>query len=159
MAIYTALETDTVRRWQAGGTDAHGQVPQRAVSDGPGNPCRHCLRDIPQGDGMLILAHRPFGSLHPYAECGPVFVCAAPCPRGAPDVLPDILTTSPDYLIKGYDRDERIVYGTGEIVPAADIAQKAQAIFAEPRVTFIHVRSARNNCYQLRLDRDTPARA
>ncbi|QJF49829.1 DUF1203 domain-containing protein [Roseobacter ponti] len=153
MTKYHALETDIVRHWQAGGADAHGQVPQRAVSDGQGNPCRHCLREIPETAEMLILAHRPFETLHPYAECGPVFVCAAPCNRADPDAVPQILTTSPDYLVKGYSGDERIVYGTGAVVPAGDIAGKAAITFEDPRVAFIHVRSARNNCYQLRLDR------
>ncbi|WP_300032816.1 DUF1203 domain-containing protein [uncultured Roseobacter sp.] len=153
MHRYTATETETVRKWQAGAPDDNGQTPERAVSDGQGNPCRHCLRDIPKGEAMLILAHRPFATLQPYAETGPVFVCAAPCTRAAADVVPDILQTSPDYLLKGYSADERIVYGTGEITPTPRIADKIQRVFANPRVAFIHVRSARNNCYQLRIDR------
>ena len=33
-----------------GGPDAHGQLPLRAVAQGPGNPCRHCLQLIREGD-------------------------------------------------------------------------------------------------------------
>ena len=153
MHRYTALATDRVRHWQGGGADDYGNAPEHSVSDGAGNPCRHCLEHVPEGAGMLILAHRPFEGLHPYAETGPIFLCAQACTRGGGDKIPEILTSSPDYLLKGYSPDERIVYGTGAVVPRDRIAAQADAIFADPRVAWIHVRSARNNCYQLRIDR------
>lgn len=149
---FSALPTELVTRWRSGEPDANGQAPERATSDGEGNPCRHCLCNIPKGAEMLILAHRPFDGLHPYAELGPIFVCAEECPRGGGADLPAILTTSPDYLIKGYSADNRIVYGTGRIVPKADIAARAAALFADPRVVYLHARSARNNCYLARID-------
>ncbi len=57
---FTPIRTEIVYAYQQGAPDANGQVPERQVSDGGGNPCRHCLRMIPQGAGMLVLAHRPF---------------------------------------------------------------------------------------------------
>jgi hypothetical protein len=49
-----------------------------------------------------VLGHRLFPTLQPYAECGPIFVCAEPCDRPADSAEPPhILATSPDYLIKG----------------------------------------------------------
>lgn len=102
---------------------------------------------------MLILAHRPFLEPHPYAETGPIFLCAAHCERYEGAELPEILTTSPDYLIKGYGTDDRIVYGTGAITPTDQIGAKVRDIFARPDIAYIHVRSARNNCYQARIDR------
>jgi hypothetical protein len=153
MPIYTALPTNTVRALQGGAPDVYGMPPERTTSDGGGNPCRHCLRDIPKGAGMLILAHRPFDWLHPYAETGPIFLCADACPQGGGRDLPPILTTSPNYLIKGYCTTDRIVYGTGAIVDASDLAERATTILDDDRVAYIHVRSARNNCYQLRIDR------
>ena len=151
---FVAMPTDVVRAYQSGDADAYGNAPERAISDGDGNPCRHCLCDIPMGAGMLILAHRPFDGLHPYAETGPIFLCATACERGGGAQLPAILQSSPDYLIKGYCAKDRIVYGTGAIVPAGDISSYATGVFADPRVAYIHVRSARNNCYQARIDRD-----
>ncbi|WP_299293827.1 DUF1203 domain-containing protein [uncultured Tateyamaria sp.] len=154
MPTFTALPTDTVHALRAGGPDAFGNPPEQAVSDGGGNPCRHCLRDIPKGAGMLILAHKPFDGTHPYAEVGPIFLCASDCTRGGGTDLPEILGTSPDYLIKGYSSDDRIVYGTGAVTPTPHITAQLEQIFARPDVAYIHVRSARNNCYQLRVDRD-----
>lgn len=152
MIRFTALPTDEVRALQSGGPDAYGNTPERAVSDGAGNPCRHCLQQIPEGAPMLILAHRPFPAPQPYAETGPIFLCAEPCRRGGGTELPAALA-SPDYLIKGYSAQHRIVYGSGAVVPTATLPARAAALLADGRIAYVHVRSARNNCYQARIDR------
>ena len=110
MIRFAPIPTETVRALQAGGLDAYGMAPERQVSDGGGNPCRHCLGMIAQGAGMLVLAHRPFPALQAYAETGPIFLCADPCPAGGGEVLPAMLA-SPDYILRGYGADDRIVYG------------------------------------------------
>jgi len=148
---FVAMPTEIARAYQAGGPDANGQVPERAVSDGGGNPCRHCLRMIPKGAPMLVLAHRPFPAPQPYAEVGPIFLCAEPCAVGGGEALPEILA-SPDYIVRGYGADDRIVYGTGAVVPTARIRDEAAARLADPRVAYVHLRSARNNCFQVRID-------
>lgn len=153
MIRFEALPTEVVRALRAGGPDANGQPAERAVSDGQGNPCRHCLNFIPDGAEMLICAHRPFAQLQPYAETGPIFLCADDCPRFEGDGLPPVLTSSPDYLVKGYKADERIYYGTGRVVPAPGLADYAAGLLGDPDVAFVDVRSARNNCFQARVRR------
>ncbi|MFC4214543.1 DUF1203 domain-containing protein [Pseudophaeobacter arcticus] len=153
MTRITALSTKITRQLQNGGPDAHGQPAERSISDGEGNPCRHCLRHIPKGAEMLILAHRPFATAQPYAETGPIFLCAAPCSRHDSAELPEVLTSSPDYLIKGYNAEDRIVYGTGIVIPQPEMMQQAEKILAKEHVAYVHIRSARNNCYQARIDR------
>jgi hypothetical protein len=104
---------------------------------------------------MLILAHRPFPAPQPYAELGPIFLCADPATCQAPEpsnTLPEVLA-SPEYIVRGYSCDHRIVYGTGAVVPTDRIADEAGARLADARVAYVHVRSARNNCYQVRIDR------
>ncbi len=149
---FTPIPTAIVRAYQSGAPDANGQIPERHISDGNGNPCRHCLRMIPKGAPMLVLAHRPFPAPQPYAELGPIFLCADPCEAGGGDVLPEILN-SPDYIVRGYGPDDRIVYGTGAVVPTVQILVEAGARLADERVAYVHVRSARNNCFQVRIDR------
>ena len=127
-------------------------MPERENSDGAGNPCRHCLKNIPQGAEMPVLAHRPFPAPQPHAELGPIFLCAAPCAAGGGSEVPEVLE-SPEYIVRGYGPDDRIVYGTGSVVPTARIVAGAEARLVDPRVAYVHVRSARNNCYQLRVDR------
>ncbi len=155
MPIFTALPSSDVIGFRNGAPDAHGNPPEKATSDGAGNPCRHCLQNIPKNAPMLILAYKPFVGTHPYAEIGPIFLCADDCAHGSDTETPDILTTSPDYLLKGYSKDDRIVYGTGAVTPAPDIDAKLTELFARPDVAYVHARSARNNCYQCRIDRDT----
>ena len=150
---FTPIPTETVRAYQAGNGDANGHIPERHISDGGGNPCRHCLRMIAEGAPMLILAHRPFPAPQPYAELGPIFLCADTCAAGGGADLPDVLASS-DYILRGYGADHRIVYGTGAVVPTADIPAQAAARLADGRVAYVHVRSARNNCYQVRIDRE-----
>jgi hypothetical protein len=149
---YVAIPTEVARHYQAGGADANGQVPERVVAEGTGNPCRHCLKMVPEGAGMLILAHRPFPSPQPYAELGPIFLCADPCEQGGGEARPEILA-SPDYILRGYGADDRIVYGTGGVVATAMIPERARELLTDARVAYVHVRSARNNCYQCRIER------
>lgn len=149
---FVAIPTEVARLYQAGGRDANGQPPERTVSDGGGNPCRHCLKMIPKGAGMLVLAHRPFPAPQPYAEVGPVFLCAAPCAAGGGQAVPQMLA-SPDYIVRGYGANDRIVYGTGGVVGTGAIPHRAEELFQDPRVAYLHVRSARNNCFQCRIER------
>jgi len=148
---YAPLSTAAVEALRAGGPDANGQPAERTISDGNGAPCRHCLRNIPKSAGMLICAHRPFDTLHPYAECGPIFLCADACTAHEGAELPEILTTSPTYLLKGYTADQRIHYGTGQITAHENIAAYATELLSHASVAFVDVRSASNNCFMTRI--------
>lgn len=151
---YTAMPGDQAHAYRTGAPDAYGHPPERQISDGHGNPCRHCLQDIPMGRGMLVFAYRPFEKTQAYAETGPVFLCADACDGYGPQTeMPPVLATRPDYLLKGYDAHHRIVYGTGAVTRAEDMAGYAARVFGNPKVAYIHVRSSRNNCYQARIDR------
>ena len=150
---FVALETELVKSLQSGGLDANGQTPEHHVCAGGMMPCRHCLEDIKEGEPYLVLAHRPFPAAQPYAEQGPIFVHANPCVRHAESAsVPRTFLTRQAYLIRGYSAHDRIVYGTGRIVAPTLLAETAHDTFRDPRVSYIHVRSATNNCYQCRID-------
>lgn len=150
---FTAMPTETAAALWHGARDAYDQAPERTISPGEGMPCRHCLGFIAAGESMLVLAYRPFPQLQPYAETGPIFLHGAPCPRyEAIEVLPPMLA-SPDYILRGYDEHDRIVYGTGAVTPTEQIAERAAVLLDRPEIAYVHVRSARNNCYQCRIDR------
>lgn len=152
---YKPMPSDLAARYRRREPDAYGLTPELHVSDGDGMPCRHCLANIAAGDLYLILAYRPFPDLQPYAETGPIFLHAEECePYAAGDVVPPILTTSKDYLLRGYSADDRIVYGSGAVTPADDIDARASELLARPEIAYVHVRSARNNCYQCRIERE-----
>ncbi len=151
---FVALPTETVRNLQAGDPDANGQAPERDTSDGSAVPCRHCLSDVAAGEPFLILAHRPFPEAQPYAETGPIFLHAEPCERhGEGAEVPALFLSRAQALVRGYGKDDRIVTGTGQVVPSAEIATVAQDLLAAPEVAYLHLRSASNNCYQCRIER------
>ncbi len=150
---FEAMLTDTVRQFQAGGVDANGQVPERHISDGNGVPCRHCLTGVAEGEPYLILAYRPFPEPQPYAEVGPIFLHANECRRYDGDGVPPMFLDWERLLIRGYGDDDRIVYGTGRVVPTSELASEAARLLERDDVTCVHVRSASNNCYQWRIER------
>jgi hypothetical protein len=150
---FVALPTDFVRALQGGGADANGQPPERHVSDGAGNPCRHCLTEIAAGEPMLVLAYRPFPAPQPYAELGPIFLHARPCARQEGAGAPLMFRGWERLLIRGYGLDDRIVYGTGQVVRIPELEAAATALLDRPDVAYLHARSAANNCYQCRIER------
>jgi len=153
-AIFKALPTEAVRSLQAGAPDAYGMTPERRISDGDGVPCRHCLTNVAAGVPYLVLAYRPFPALQPYAETGPIFLHAEECERASEsDALPELFGRTPAYIMRGYSADDRIVYGTGAVVPTTEIPERAGELLARNDVAYLHMRSAKNNCYQCRIER------
>jgi len=151
---FVALDSGLARAWREGHPDANGQAPERHISDGDGNTCRHCLDDVAEGDPFLILAHRPFPTPQPYAEVGPIFLHAEDCPRYDEAAgVPGHYARRQAVLIRGYGSDDRILYGTGKVIPPREIEATAEALFGDPKVAYLHLRSATNNCYQFRIER------
>jgi hypothetical protein len=152
--IFKALPTEAVRALQAGAPDAYGLKPERKFSDGDGVPCRHCLKNVAAGEPYLVLAYRPFPALQPYAETGPIFLHAEACER-APEseVLPELFAKTAAYIVRGYSADDRIVYGTGAMVPRTEISTRAGELLGRGDIAYLHMRSAKNNCYQCRIER------
>lgn len=152
--VFTAIPTALARHYLRGGPDAYGNPPERGFSDGAGNPCRHCLTFIPEGEEMLVLAHCPFPERQPYAETGPIFLCADACTRWRGRGRPPILSANGGAkLVKGYSDRDRIVYGLGRIAALPAIEDAAAAVLADPRVAYVHLRSATNNCFTCRVER------
>lgn len=151
---YTSYDQAFVDAVRVGGPDANGLPAERAVSDGKGKPCRCCLDQVPNGADMLVLSARPFPKLQPYAEQGPIFLCATDCAPFAGKMMPPIFTASASYLLKAYSPDNRIIYGTGKITPTGQVEEYASTLFARSDVAYIDVRSASNNCFLTRIYRD-----
>lgn len=149
---YSGMPSAAAAAYRAGLPDANGQVPERHVSAEGGEPCRHCLGTIAAGEAYLILGYRPFPAPQPYAETGPVFIHAEACP--APDgAFPERERGGSGRILRGYGADDRIVYGTGTVVDNGAIETTAERILARADVAYVHMRSAANNCFTLRIDR------
>lgn len=151
---YSGMPSELAAAYRAGAPDANGQVPERRVSVDGDEPCRHCLGTVAVGEAFLTLAYRPFPALQPYAELGPVFIHADACLAHDPaQGQPPRETRGSGRILRGYGADDRIVYGTGKVVANADIEAEAAAILRRTDVAYVHMRSATNNCFTLRIDR------
>lgn len=150
----TPYDHSFVTQIRAGGPDANGQKAERAMSDGKGKPCRCCLNQVPEGEEMLILSARPFPEPQPYAEQGPIFLCAKDCTPWQGEGVPPILRSSATYLLKAYGADNRIIYGTGQITPKSNVEPYVRTLFDRDDVAYIDVRSAVNNCFLTRIPRE-----
>ena len=152
---FRAIPTEIARAYQDGGADAHGRPPERRTADGKwAVPCRHCMTPVHTGEEYLLLAHRPFSEVQPYAETGPIFLHAKPCERH-PDASepPALLLRAQQVILRGYSAAERIIYGTGAVIAPDRLAGAAADLLDRPEVAFIHVRFAATNCFACRIDR------
>jgi len=140
--------------WQ-GGTDALGNKPEVHTSGAHAVPCRHCLQDVNEGEDYLILSYSPFPDAQPYAEVGPVFLHAKPCKAyKQQETMPDIYVHGAPRLIRGYDENNRIMYGTGTVVEPEQIEAQAQELLSNSEVAYVHLRSAGYNCFSCLIERD-----
>ncbi|XUY27793.1 DUF1203 domain-containing protein [Agrobacterium sp. rho-8.1] len=150
--VFTAMTADEADAFRLDKLDAYGQKPERSIVSGT-LPCRACLGQIRDGEAALLLAYRPFPSPQPYAETGPIFIHAESCGAyAAREILPPMLDST-DYIVRGYSSDNRIVYGTGAVTLTNKIAERASELLTRDDIAYVHVRSARNNCYQCRIER------
>ena len=155
---FSAMPTADAEQLWNGGTDSYGFLPETMVSDGPGHPCRHCLGNIDSGEELLVFAYRPFPEMQPYAETGPIFLHKRRCERyQAEEIVPPVLSST-DYIVRGYSDNNRIVYGTGAVTPTRDIPAYAGGLLERPDIAYVHVRSARNNCFQCRIEKAPDSR-
>jgi hypothetical protein len=146
------IPTHEVERIRRGGPDANGQPALHRIAEGVANPCRHCLGLITEGDGKLVLAYRPFDTLQPYAESGPIFLHERECERYESDVLPAWFDFMDLAIVRGYDADHWIRYDTGNVVAGPALTAACRAILDDETVAYVHVRS-KFNCFQCRVDR------
>jgi hypothetical protein len=160
---FRGIETAEVEGLRAGELDANGQKPLLQAGAGVG-PCRQCLAIIQEDEEKLILAYRPFASLHPYAETGPIFLHGSGhgsergsphgpgCTRydaGHPPAWFEFLEPA---IVRGYDRNDWIRYDTGAAVAGRDLAAVSKSILSDETVAYVHVRS-KFGCFQCRVDR------
>ncbi len=52
-----------------------------------------------------------------------------------------------------YGHDDRIVYGTGAVVATHKICERAHELLEREDIAYLHMRTARNNCYACRIER------
>jgi len=149
-----AIPTEEARAYQSGALDANGHAPEKHVSTGFGNPCRHCLQTIEEGADKLVLAYRPFDAPQPYAEMGPIFLHGRECERHNENAgLPEMFKNWHTVLVRGYGEDNRIQYQAARLAPVDELEQHCHELLEDKDVSYLHIRTAQYNCYQCKVER------
>ncbi len=128
-----------------------GQTDHHIVlADSPSSaPCRHCLRWAVPGETMILFPYQSIPVGRPYAESGPIFVHQEPCERYlAVGVYPEVFREG--RVVRGYNAQSEIIAAE---VPGDDPESKIEAMFVNPEISFLHVRSMTHGCYTMKVER------
>jgi hypothetical protein len=71
-----------------------------------------------------------------------------------PTEIPAMLLEFETMTVRYYFEDDRIKYKTGQVVETPRLADKTVKWMKLDGVVYLHIRSAQNNCYQCRVERD-----
>jgi hypothetical protein len=141
------IPTETAARWRSTGRDDRGNALIKRTVDGPGFPCRHCLRLGAAGEEMLLGSYdlpRPQGV---YWTPSPIFLHAEECPRfTAEDTIAPIVLAPGIVSVRSYDAEQMCLYDLGAISEGQDIAPILARAVADPRTRFINIHTARPGC-------------
>jgi hypothetical protein len=150
--VIRGIPTEHAEQLRQGVPDANGQPALVREALGQSNPCRHCLQLIEEGDEKLVLSYRPFDSVQPYAETGPIFLHKRECLRFESDAFPFWFAYLEPAIVRGYGSDDWIRYETGNVVPGRALPAECTKILADEEIAYVHIRS-KFNCFQCRVER------
>lgn len=148
------MDSASAARFRATGRDDRGgQVHVRPV-DGPGFPCRHCLRLGVPGETMLLASFDLPLPQGPYWTPSPVFLHAHDCPRAEiEDRLPETVTENMIVSLRHYDSDGMCLYDLGVVTPGEDAEALLRARLDDPRVAYVNIHTARPGCWLTRVEK------
>jgi hypothetical protein len=148
------MDTAAATRFRATRVDDRGGPVHVRPVDGPGFPCRHCLRLGRPGETMLLASWDLPAPVGPYWTPSPVFLHAHDCEaRTLDDALPETVTENSIVSLRHYDADGMCLYDLGVLL-AGDAALPAlRERLADPRVAFVNIHTARPGCWLARVER------
>ena len=146
--VFTGIDRTELARVLDHGIDHGGNPIEPYVDDVGGWPVRCCLGFSEVGDRMALIAWSPMDWKGVYAETGPIFVHAEPCPGPIQtDRLPAQLDQRP-MVLRPYTHDHRIAYDHVQHVPEGGSLTELVADLLELEdVAFVHGRNVRGGCY------------
>lgn len=132
--------------------DAYGNTAEASKALSNASICRRCLRRFRPGDGRILFKYRPFRKESVFAEAGPVFVHEHDCRPAAEPLTdyPEEFRGMP-LLLRAYDALDRQVMA--ELIKNGDAERIIGKFFANPEVSYIHLRDGEWGCYIARIER------
>jgi Protein of unknown function (DUF1203) len=125
---------------------------KRLIADSkPGFPDRIELRDVEQGEALLLLnyLHQPADT--PYKASHAIFIREwAETPCRAVDETPEVLWIRPISLRAFDDKGDMI---DADLTNGGDLRAPIERLFGNPETAYIHTHYAKRGCYAARIDR------
>jgi hypothetical protein len=149
-----AMDTASAARLRATRRDDRGGPTLGRIVDGPGFPCRHCLRLGLPGEEMLLASWDLPLPQGPYWTPSPIFLHAADCPRASiEDTLPETVLRNPLVSLRHYDAGGMCLYEHGIVLPGEQAEGPLRQRLGDPRVAFVNIHTARPGCWLARVER------
>lgn len=136
-------------RIRCNGHDDHGNPVEARPADGV-VPLRCCLTLSSPDDLVMLMSHRPMAVGGPYAEVGPVFVHADPCP-GYDGVDFPAQYRERRAVLRPYDADGQLLDGV--IAEAGTSEGELKRLFDDPAVALVQVRNVVAGCWNFSVRR------
>ncbi|HEX3490426.1 MAG TPA: DUF1203 domain-containing protein [Streptosporangiaceae bacterium] len=150
--IFEPIPATLLRQVRTAMSDEAGNLLTVQADSAGGNPLRCCLRETTPGEEVLLIAYTPPGTSGAYAERGPVFIHARPCPGyPTPDEYPPGLRHR-QQVVRAYDQQGRIADGI--LVSDGDQALTViREVLDRPGVQLVHLRNVGYGCYNFAVRR------
>jgi hypothetical protein len=115
-------------------------------------PCRSCLTVFAPGEGRILFSYAPNQCDHPYNEVGPVYIHERECqPYTNCDEFPLELRARQPMTLRCYAADATMIHG--ELVGQRPVENVIDKLFQNPRIKYLHARTASVGCYIARIER------
>jgi hypothetical protein len=124
---------------------------RRVLVDGPGAPCRSCLREADPGETVLLFTYQPFRGESPYAVPSPVFLHEQSCTAFDPAAGVPPLLRAGQRAVRSYDAEHNLL--EGEVAQGVDVDALIEQLLGDRRAAYLHVYSATAGCFTCRVDR------
>jgi hypothetical protein len=124
----------------------------RVTADAPrGYPCRISLEDAEVGDSLILLNHVSHSVDTPYRTTHAIYVReAARQPAEYVDRLPPAFAGRV-LSLRGFDADAMMV--DARLAEPGEADAGIRALFADPRIAYIHAHNALPGCFSAQIDR------
>jgi hypothetical protein len=152
-----AMDPAAAARFRATRRDDRGGVVSERTVDGPGFPCRHCLRLGVRGETMLLASWDLPLPQGPYWTPSPVFLHAQECGLARrEDALPETVTVNSLVSLRHYDADGMCLYELGVVVPGEQAEAALRERIGDRRVSYVNIHTARPGCWLTRVEKPRP---
>ena len=148
------MDPEAALRFRSSRRDDRGRIIQAREVDGPGYPCRACLRLGQLGEVMLLASWDLPLPQGPYWTPSPVFLHAHDCGGAVlEDALPETVLVNSIISLRHYDTAGMCLYELGIVVPGEEAEAALCARLDDPRVAYVNIHTARPGCWLTRVEK------